>query len=66
MRALVVGGMALIAATYGLVRLGYGLFLPRFTETFQRGPVICGFIGSPPSRVSCSPAPPRTLMKPSR
>ena len=44
MRALVGNGMALIAATYGLARFGYGLFLPRFTETFQMDPAIAGFI----------------------
>ncbi|TQJ69825.1 putative MFS family arabinose efflux permease [Arthrobacter sp. SLBN-100] len=44
MRALVVSGMALIAATYGLARFGYGLFLPRFTETFQMDSAIAGFI----------------------
>jgi predicted MFS family arabinose efflux permease len=44
MRALVVSGMALIAATYGLARFGYGLFLPRFTETFEMGSVVSGLI----------------------
>lgn len=44
MRALVVSGMALIAATYGLARFGYGLFLPRFTETFQMGSAASGLI----------------------
>ncbi|MFE7630417.1 MFS transporter [Kocuria sp. NPDC057446] len=44
MRALVVSGMALIAATYGLARFGYGLFLPRFTETFQLGSAVSGLI----------------------
>lgn len=44
MRAMVVSGMALIAATYGLARFGYGLFLPRFTETFQMGSATAGFI----------------------
>ena len=44
MRAMVVSGMALIAATYGLARFGYGLFLPRFTETFQMGSASAGFI----------------------
>jgi len=43
-RAMVVSGMALIAATYGLARFGYGLFLPRFTETFQMGSATAGFI----------------------
>ncbi|WP_187774146.1 MFS transporter [Lolliginicoccus suaedae] len=46
MRALVISGMALIAATYGLARFGYGLFLPRFAEAFQIGPAISGLIQS--------------------
>lgn len=66
MRALVVSDMALIAATYGLARFGYGLFLLRFTETFQMGSEVSGFIGSSPSRVSCGPAPPRNSEDPSR
>ncbi|MDQ0824495.1 putative MFS family arabinose efflux permease [Arthrobacter sp. B2I5] len=44
MRAMVASGMALIAATYGLARFGYGLFLPRFSETFQMGSATAGFI----------------------
>ncbi|MEE6272972.1 MFS transporter [Georgenia sp. MJ206] len=44
MRALVVSGMALIAATYGLARFGYGLFLPQFTEEFALGSAIAGMI----------------------
>ncbi|MBF0660900.1 MFS transporter [Rhodococcus sp. (in: high G+C Gram-positive bacteria)] len=44
MRTLVVSGMALIAATYGLARFGYGLFLPRFTETFQMGSTLAGAV----------------------
>lgn len=44
MRSMVVSGMALIAATYGLARFGYGLFLPRFTETFQMGSAVAGLI----------------------
>lgn len=44
MRALVLSGMALIAATYGLARFGYGLFLPRFTETFELDSTIAGVI----------------------
>ncbi|WP_278314678.1 MFS transporter [Lolliginicoccus levis] len=46
MRSLVVSGMALIAATYGLARFGYGLFLPRFANAFQLDPVISGLIQS--------------------
>ncbi|MGQ1840086.1 MFS transporter [Kocuria turfanensis] len=44
MRALVLSGMALIAATYGLARFGYGLFLPRFTEAFQIGSAVSGLV----------------------
>lgn len=44
MRALVSSGMALIAATYGLARFGYGLFLPQLTETFQVTPTTSGLI----------------------
>ncbi|MBO0594707.1 MFS transporter [Nesterenkonia sp. E16_7] len=36
--------MGLIAATYGLARFGYGLFLPRFTETFEIGAAASGSI----------------------
>jgi len=36
--------MALIAATYGLARFGYGLFLAQFTETFDMGSAIAGAI----------------------
>ncbi|GEO96657.1 MFS transporter [Kocuria turfanensis] len=44
MRALLLSGMALIAATYGLARFGYGLFLPRFTEAFQMGSAVSGLV----------------------
>lgn len=44
MRTFVFSGMALIAATYGLARFGYGLFLPRFTETFEMSSVVSGSI----------------------
>lgn len=44
MRTIVVSGMALIAATYGLARFGYGLFLPRFSETFQMGSTLAGAV----------------------
>ncbi|MFI7742465.1 hypothetical protein [Kocuria rhizosphaericola] len=65
MRALVVGGMALFAATYGLARFGYGLYLPRFTETFRIGPVTSGHIGSSHSELWCDPAPHRNADEPS-
>ncbi|MGK3708238.1 MFS transporter [Arthrobacter sp. IK3] len=41
---LVASGLALIAATYGLARFGYGLFLPRFAEAFEMGPGLSGII----------------------
>ena len=41
---LVASGLALIAATYGLARFGYGLFLPRFAEAFALGPALSGAI----------------------
>ncbi|GAA1907475.1 YbfB/YjiJ family MFS transporter [Arthrobacter gandavensis] len=41
---LVASGLALIAATYGLARFGYGLFLPRFAEAFDMGPGLSGAI----------------------
>lgn len=44
MRGLVISGMTLIAAAYGLARFGYGLFLPRFTEAFDLGSAVSGTI----------------------
>ncbi|WP_258934525.1 hypothetical protein [Nesterenkonia pannonica] len=44
MRGFVLSGMALIAATYGLARFGYGLFLPRFMEEFGISSAVSGFI----------------------
>ena len=41
---LIASGLALIAATYGLARFGYGLFLPRFAEAFEMGPAVSGAI----------------------
>ncbi|MBF4994486.1 MFS transporter [Arthrobacter gandavensis] len=41
---LVASGLALIAATYGLARFGYGLFLPGFAEAFEMGPGLSGVI----------------------
>jgi len=46
MRAAVTSGMALIGATYGLARFGYGLFLPQFTQTFEMGSFAAGVISS--------------------
>jgi predicted MFS family arabinose efflux permease len=42
----VTSGAALIAATYGLARFGYGLFLPRFTETFEMSSTQAGLISA--------------------
>ncbi|GAA1154314.1 MFS transporter [Nesterenkonia sandarakina] len=44
MRFYIFSAMSLIAATYGLARFGYGLFLPRFTETFEIGAAASGSI----------------------
>lgn len=41
---LVIGGTTLIAATYGLARFGYGLFLPQFTDSFGLSPTVAGAI----------------------
>ncbi len=44
MRALVLGGMALIAATYGMARFGYGLFLPALSDEFGLTPGGAGLV----------------------
>lgn len=44
MLGLVASGMSLIAATYGLARFGYGLFLPQLAEAFQLGSTVSGAI----------------------
>lgn len=44
MRPLVISGMVLIAATYGLARFGFGFFLPRITEDFHLPPSVSGAI----------------------
>lgn len=41
-----VSGTALIAATYGLARFGYGLFLPAFAEAFDLSATFAGAIGA--------------------
>ena len=46
MWAVVTSGTALIAATYGLARFGYGLFLPHFSATFDIGPAAAGVISA--------------------
>lgn len=43
---LVLSSMGLIAATYGLARFGYGLFLPQFQEAFDLDGTTAGLIQS--------------------
>ncbi|WP_051442008.1 MFS transporter [Arthrobacter sp. H14] len=50
---LAASAMGLIAATYGLVRMGYGLFLPFFAETFAISATVSGLIFSGTSVVFC-------------
>lgn len=45
--------VALIAATYGLARFGYGLFLPQFSGSFALTPTIGGLLSSGASIVYC-------------
>lgn len=42
----VVCATALIAATYGLARFGYGLFVPAFNQSFDLNPAVTGTISS--------------------
>lgn len=42
----VVSATALIAATYGLARFGYGLFVPAFSASFDLTPALTGIISS--------------------
>jgi sugar phosphate permease len=69
--ALVGSGTALIAATYGLVRLAYGLFLPDVQQAIGLGDGPAGWIASGSSVVYCigalvgfvvAPARPRTAV----
>lgn len=46
MQAVVTSGTALIAATYGLARFGYGLSLPSLTRTFEMSSVAAGAISA--------------------
>ncbi|MDN4612808.1 MFS transporter [Arthrobacter burdickii] len=48
-----VTAVALIAATYGLARFGYGLFLPSFSESFALTPMIAGLLSSGASVTYC-------------
>lgn len=51
-----VGAVALIAATYGLARLGYGLFLPAFSSAFALTPAVGGLLASGSSVLYCAAA----------
>ncbi|WP_247827162.1 MFS transporter [Arthrobacter antioxidans] len=46
-------GVALIAVTYGLARLGYGLFLPAFSAAFPLTPAVSGLLASGASILYC-------------
>ena len=68
---LVGSGTALVAATYGLVRLAYGLFLPDVQDAIRLGDGPAGWIASGSSVVYCigalvgfvlAPARPRTAV----
>lgn len=48
-----VSAVALIAATYGLARLGYGLFLPAFSASFSLSPTVAGLTSSGASVLYC-------------
>ncbi|MHA7288016.1 MFS transporter [Arthrobacter sp. MDT3-44] len=48
-----VAAVALIAATYGLARFGYGLFLPSFSVSFALTPMIAGLLSSGASVTYC-------------
>lgn len=44
--ALIAGGTALIACTYGLARYGYGLFLPNFRADFTLSSTLSGLLAT--------------------
>lgn len=48
-----VAGTCLIAGTYGLVRLGYGLFLPDIQASLGLGSAAAGYVASGASVVYC-------------
>lgn len=54
--AIVVVGTCTIAATYGLVRLAYGLFLPDIQHELGLDPASAGYISSGSSLVYCAAA----------
>lgn len=43
---LIGAGLAIVAATYGLARYSFGLFLPEFEHHFGMGPALLGFTAS--------------------
>jgi predicted MFS family arabinose efflux permease len=45
--------VTLIGATYGLARLGYGLFLPAFSRSFELTPALSGILSSGASLLYC-------------
>lgn len=51
--ALVVAGTCLVAGTYGLVRLAYGLFLPDIEATLAPGPELAGYVSTGASVAYC-------------
>lgn len=51
-----VTAVALIGATYGLARFGYGLFLPQFSAAFSLTPTVGGLVSSGASVVYCCAA----------
>lgn len=54
--ALVLAGTGLIAGTYGLVRLAYGLFLPDIQESLAMGPALAGYVATGASVSYCAGA----------
>lgn len=53
---LVVTGTCLIAGTYGLVRLAYGLFLPDISASVSMSSAIAGYVSSGASAAYCAGA----------
>lgn len=54
--ALTVAGICLIAGTYGLVRLAYGLLLPDIQESVAMSPAVAGYVSSGASAAYCAGA----------
>jgi predicted MFS family arabinose efflux permease len=52
-QALVVAGTCLIAGTYGLVRLAYGLFLPDIQASVAMGTAVAGYVSTGASAAYC-------------